>query len=96
MSISEGQLFYAYREAPVRVAQAHMTETVLLERIGELWRFRSWYRRQVRQDFWMDLAKRNDEELRALLKVARRARRLSDAAPDPIDASKRWHEYLDR
>jgi hypothetical protein len=97
MSISEGQLFYATRSVPERIVQAHMTETVLLERISELVRWRRhWYRQQPRRDFWWDLAQRNDAELRHLLRVARIARRLAAAEPDPIDVSKRWHEYLDR
>lgn len=74
-----------------RITRAHATETVLLERIAELIRFRAWYRRQARQDFWWDLARRNDVELRGLLAVARRARRLADAAPDPMTLAKGDH-----
>jgi hypothetical protein len=62
---------------PDAALRAHMTETILLERIAELWRFRDWYRRQPNWSWWSDLAARNRVELRALVKVARRARRLS-------------------
>ena len=58
-----------------RAIRAHVTEAVVLERIAELWRFRAWYRRQVHQDYWLDLAIRNDQELRALVRLVRKARR---------------------
>lgn len=49
------------------------------ERILELLNWRQWYRRQVRFDLWMDLAAANDAELRALLRLARKARKLAAA-----------------
>jgi hypothetical protein len=61
---------------PDAALRAHMTETILLERIAELWRFRSWYRRQPRWDVWSDLAVRHDIELRALVRIARKSRGL--------------------
>lgn len=85
---------------PDRVVRAHATEQVVLDRIGELLRKRSHYRRQTA--LWADLAKDNDTELRALLRVARKARALS-AAPlafddegTLLDPATIWHEYLDR
>jgi hypothetical protein len=78
-----------------RIARAHVTESLVLDRIAELWRFRAWYRRQVRWDMWMDLAIRNDHELRALVTLARRARRLTEGtelAPDDMTTAKAWGE----
>ena len=74
MTVTEAELFEGYAG---RTAQAHMTETVLLERIHELVLFRRWYRQQANWSWWSDLAERNDIELRGLLRVARVARRLA-------------------
>lgn len=107
MHLTERDLYQGYgvRLRPSlgaeRIARAHATEAALLERIRELWTFRAWYARQPRQDYWWDLATRNTVELRALVQVARKARRAVDATPDPMDLAKadhsmRWHEDLDR
>lgn len=78
-----------------RIARAHATEAHLLLRIAELIRFRAWYRRQVRQDMWMDLAARNDQELRALVAIARKARRSVDALPDPMTDAKGYADWTE-
>lgn len=86
--LTEQDLIDGYRTlakatVPDRVARAHMTEQVMLDRIGQLLKYRRWYRRQTA--LWADLARENDVELRGLLRVARKARALS-AAPLAFDA----------
>lgn len=75
-----------------RVMRALATEAVLLERIAECLRIRRWYRRTHWAD-WPDLRKENEVELRALVKLARRARQV--AAPDPVDVAKAEAERRD-
>lgn len=78
-----------------RTVIAHATEQLLVERIAELWRWRSWYRAQANWSHWMNLARDNDVELRALLRIARRGRRLAAQAPDPLTEAKGWRERRD-
>ncbi len=75
-----------------RLVRAHATEVSLMTRISDLWAFRAWYRRQANWSVWMDLAERNRIELRALVAIARRARRIADEMPDPIDEYKGYTE----
>lgn len=70
-----------------RLVQAHATEQVLLDAIAERWRYRSWYRRHGFTVDWT-LRYENDRLLRELVRVARKARALSAAAPDPITVYK--------
>lgn len=55
------------------------TTDILMEAIRDRIHDRVWYRSQPRPETWRDLAERNDIELRALLTIARRARRLASA-----------------
>ncbi len=75
MHTTERDLFEGYRGVPDRVARAHMTEQLLLDRIGQLIRYRRWYRKQTA--LWQDLARENDIELRSLLALARKGRSLA-------------------
>lgn len=69
-----------------------MLQAVVEDRIRDLLRFRRWYRQQANFAFWMDLAHENDRELRALLKLTRKARRLTEGAPDPVTLAKGWQD----
>lgn len=62
----------------------HAARIALEERIGELLRWRAWYRRQADWGHWMDLAVKNDIRLRELVAVARQARRISRPAIDRV------------
>ena len=64
------------------------------ERIAELIRFRSWYRQSPWTAMWSDLRRDNDTELRALIRIARKARRAErlDEQRDPLTAGKGWTE----
>jgi len=79
MTLADGRLFYRSTD---RVA--HATEAVLLERITDLWIERAWWRYNRWAD-WPDIRREHTAELRALVAVARRARRLSAEADVPID-----------
>ena len=81
-----GHLYYRDPRT-LRIARATATEAVLLERIGVLWSYRAWYRQQSRQDVWAGLALRSEVELRALVAVARRARRQVVADLVPLRSS---------
>ena len=65
--------------------------TVLLnlaeERIRALWRYRSWYRTH-RWAEWPLRRHETDAELRALVRLLRKARRLAAKAPDPVTTAK--------
>lgn len=60
---------------------------VVEERIRELLQWRRWYHANRWAD-WPDMERDDRTELRALVKLARKARRA--AAPDPIDTYKSW------
>ena len=79
MTLADGRLFYRSTD---RVA--HATEAVLLERITDLWIERAWWSYNRWAD-WPDIRREHTAELRALVAVARRARRLSAEADVPID-----------
>lgn len=60
----------------------------LEERIAELWRWRTWYRQQRNSAHWSPLRHQHTDELRALVRIARSARRIARpiaARLDPID-----------
>jgi hypothetical protein len=83
---------YAPAAAPAdRTVQAVVTLNLLETRISELLSYRAWYR-QHRWAEWSDLRLDNERELRALLRLARRGRRIAAAGPDPVDAYKGWQE----
>ena len=67
---------------------------VLEDRIRYLWMIRKWYR-QNRWAEWSDLRKENQVELRALVAIGRRARKLAAAAPDPLDAYKSLRDFTE-
>lgn len=58
----------------------HATRLVLQERIAELLRYRQWCRRQPNAAHWSPLRIEYEAELRALVRLARRARDLSRPA----------------
>ena len=65
---------------------------VMEDRIRDLWKIRQWYR-QNRWAEWSDLRRENQVELRALVALGRRARKLAAAAPDPLDEYKSYHDW---
>jgi len=65
-------------------------QRLIEERISELWRRREWYRSHLG---WLIESKREDDhELRALVRLARRARR----EPDPITEAMAWMDWAQR
>lgn len=97
MAISERDRYRSYSPttpAPGRTVLGVVTLNLVEERIRELIRHRRWWR----QNRWADWpAERldTDRELRALLALARRGRRLAggmfdpaEGSPDPIDSYK--------
>jgi len=65
---------------------------VVEARIGELWRERRWWRTNRWAD-WPDIRRDSDIELRALVRLARTARRLT--APDPVTAAKGYADWTE-
>jgi hypothetical protein len=87
---------------PTAATAGHALQVVVEHRIAELLRFRRWYRAQPNWGYWLDLAAANDLELRALVRLARRARRIAATAyelpesADPVTAAKGYREgYTD-
>ena len=78
MTLADGRLFH-------RTPEPFDTADILAEAIREHLIDRRWYRRQRHTTLYADLAHENDVALRALVAVARRARRLSAKADVPID-----------
>lgn len=69
-----------------RTIQAHALEAIILDRISELWRWRAWYRARPDWYAFMGLAMANTAELRALVRLARKARDLARPAVESADA----------
>ena len=67
-------------------------ESVVMARIRELWHSRSWWR-QNRWADWPDIRRDETAELRSLVKLARMARKLAAAKPDPLDQFKSYHDW---
>jgi hypothetical protein len=63
-------------------------EAIILDRIADLWKLRKWYR-ENRWAEWSDLRRENYIELRALVKLARAARK----RPDPMDQYKSFASW---
>lgn len=84
MVISEAELF----GIPAALEQAH--RVVIEERIRNLLAIRAIYRRGPQ---WTPRRHEVELELRALVRLARQARRIAAAAPDPVD---RYKAALDR
>jgi len=78
MTLADGRLFY-------RTPEPFDTADVLAEEIRGRLHDRRWYRRQRHTTLYADLAHENDVALRALVAVARRARRLARAELVPLD-----------
>ena len=78
MTLADGRLFY-------RTPEPFDTADILAEAIRERLHDRRWYRRQRHTTLYADLAHENDVALRALVAVARRARRLARAELVPLD-----------
>ena len=77
---------------PTPATEGHALQVVVEERIRELLAFRRWYRANTYTVSWPTRYE-NDAELRALVRLARRARHIAATAyPDPIDAYKGWTE----
>ena len=55
------------------------------QRIRELWAYRAWYR-QNHWAAWSDLRREHDAELRALVRIARAARKGAEAAARDYDS----------
>ncbi len=68
-------------------------DTIVLERIAELLRYRSWYVRNpwARGPEWDDMRHDDRVELRALVRLARKARK--HPAPDPMDLAKSYADW---
>jgi hypothetical protein len=75
-----------------RIPDDYYLRVIVEERIAELWRWRSWYRRN-RGALWTDLRSEHTAELRALVRLLRQARKA--ATPDPVDAYKAGLDYHD-
>ena len=84
---TEADLFRSY--SPTAVGD-HVLRVMVEERIAELWRYRRWYRTHRWAD-WSELRREHDIELRALVRLVRRARAL--AAPDPLTLSKGYDDW---
>ena len=78
MTLADGRLFY-------RTPEPFDTADILAEAIREHLIDRRWYRSQRHTTLYADLAHENDIALRALVAVARRARRLARAELVPLD-----------
>ncbi len=71
----------------MEAATNHAYRALVDERIHQLLANRRWYRANLWAQ-WSDLRREDDAELRALLKIARAARKMGAAVPDPIDRYK--------
>lgn len=70
------------------LAEDHALRALLYERIRELWAYRQWWRTNRWAD-WPVVRVELHAELRILVGLARKARRMAATAPDPIAAA-RW------
>jgi hypothetical protein len=67
-------------------------EKTVMDRIHDLLVYRRWFR-QHRWADWPQERHDYEVELRALVTLARKARKLSAAAPDPLDEYKSFHDW---
>jgi hypothetical protein len=82
------------RYGPTAHTADHALALVVEARISELLRFRKWYRAQPNWSNWMDLAHDHDAELRALVRLARRARHIAATAyPDPMTEAASYADW---
>jgi len=88
MTLADGRLFH-------RTPEPFDTADVLAEAIREHLIDRRWYRSQRHTTLYADLAHENDIALRALVAVARRARRLAATETDPITEAKGYQEHTE-
>ena len=65
-------------------------EALVMNRIHDLLVYRRWFREHRWAD-WPQERHDYDVELRALVRLARQARKLG--APDPMDAAKAYHDW---
>jgi hypothetical protein len=61
--------------APPSPTYDHAARVLLEERVTELWRYRAWWRAHRWAD-WPDVRREADVELRALVRLLRKARQL--------------------
>ena len=82
---------------PTPATEGHALQVVMEQRVAELLRYRRWWRANRWAD-WPELRTQNDAELRALVKLMRRARRIAATAYDPITMAKQrgWTESEQR
>lgn len=71
---TERDLFRGYARRPDPTGDAALAD-VVMDRIRELWRFRSWYRARSDWSSFAGLRLANETELRCLVRLARAARR---------------------
>lgn len=97
MRVTEADLLRGYQSAAVEyavIAQDHALRVAVTERIVELIAYRRWYR-QNRWADWSVERREHEVELRALLRVARTARRASRAALGPATGQS-FHDWQAR
>lgn len=81
--ITEADLFRAYAPDPATV-EDRVLASAIRARIRELWAYRTWYRQHGWTLDWPS-RRENDDELRALVRLARNARRQAQPVLDRMD-----------
>lgn len=74
--------------------EAHALAATVEERIRVLWAERKWWR-QHRWADWPDIRHDHDVQLRELVRLARQARKIAAAAPDPMDRYKSLADWTE-
>lgn len=90
-AITEAELSHDHGSRTID--QAH--RVVIEERIAELWRWRSWYRARAHTLTW-PVRYDNAIELRALVRVARTARRMARGAAAGQPRGVSYHDWQAR
>jgi hypothetical protein len=85
---TEHDLLRGYAPQTWDAAADHALRIVIEERIRVLWHARQHWRRGAYSALWSEERRAAAAELRALVRLARAARRLTEAAPDPITLAK--------
>lgn len=67
-------------------------EQIVLNRIHDLLTYRTWFRKHRWAD-WPAIRTEYEIELRALVRLARQARKAEAAKPDPMDQFKSYAEW---
>ena len=74
--------------------QDHVFRIVVEQRISELWRYRRWWRANRGAD-WPIIRRDLETELRALVRLVRKARKIAAAVPDPMDVAKGYEDWTE-